>query len=209
MKIFLCILLLLTLTGCSINKSDNNNNGNKNNNYETTKLSTNTQNAQNNNEQKNIEPKEEDLASFSTNIQYKDENRQNNMDLACQELNGTIVKAHETFSFCNTLGKATPEKGYEKAEVFESDGDIVHQYGGGKCQISSTLYNAVLQVPTLTVTERHAHSRSVSYVEPGKDAAVAYGSVDFKFRNDNDYDIKIYASSTPDTIDIRLVKITY
>ena len=201
MKIFICILLLLTLTGC-MDKNTND----ISNNYEATKLST---NVQNNNDYKNIEPKEEDISSFSTNIMYKDENRQNNMELACNELNGTIVKAHETFSFCDTLGKATPEKGYEKAEVFESDGDIVHQYGGGKCQISSTLYNAVLQVPTLTVVERHAHSRSVSYVEPGKDAAVAYGSVDFKFRNDNDYDIKIYASATLDTIDIKLAKITY
>lgn len=199
-KLFICIILLITLTACS-----NNNQNEKNNNYEATKLSTNNKT----NEEKNIEPKEEDIASFSTNILYKDEERDNNMSLACQELNGTIVKAHETFSFCDTLGKATPEKGYEKAEVFESDGDIVHQYGGGKCQISSTLYNAVLQVPTLTVVERHAHSRSVSYVEPGKDAAVSFGSVDFKFRNDNDYDIKIYASSTPDAIYIRLTKITY
>ena len=196
MKIFICIILLLTLTGCANQNSNENHN-----NYEATRLST--------NEQKNTEPKEEDISSFSTNITYKDENRDNNMSLACRELNGTIVKAHETFSFCDTLGKATPDEGYKKAEVFESDGDIVYQYGGGKCQISSTLYNAVLQAPSLTVVERHAHSRSVSYVEPGKDAAVSYGSVDFKFRNDNDFDIKIYASSTENTIDIRLVKITY
>ncbi len=199
MKAFICIVLLVILTGCS------NNTHNSNNNYSTNKLSTNGST-----EEKpiNFEPTETDIASFSTNIMYKDEERDNNMEIACEELNGTIVKAHETFSFCDTLGKASPDKGYEKAEVFESDGDIVHQYGGGKCQVSSTLYNAVLQVPSLTIVERHAHSRSVSYVEPGKDAAVSYGSVDFKFRNDNEFDIKIYASSTENTIDIRLVKIT-
>ena len=62
-------------------------------------------------------------------------------------------------------GQATPEAGYEKAEVFETDGDIIHDYGGGKCQVSSTLYNAVLAVPNLTVIERHPHSRKVMYVE--------------------------------------------
>ncbi len=203
-KISTLFLLLFILTSCSAN------NQNKiNEKYEITKLSTNKIENSNEKEKNNNKPKEEDIASFSTNILYKDENRQNNMDLACKELNGTIVKAHETFSFCDTLGKATPDKGYEKAEVFESDGDIVYQYGGGKCQISSTLYNAVLQIPTLTVIERHAHSRRVSYVEEGKDAAVSFGSVDFKFRNDNDYDIKIYAQATPDTINIRLTKINY
>ena len=64
----------------------------------------------------------------------------------------------------------------------------------GNCQVSSTLYNAVLALPSLTVLERHEHSNEVYYVPLGKDAAVSYGSIDFKFRNDYDYDIKIYAS---------------
>ena len=129
------------------------------------------------------------------------------MSITCSALNGTVVKSGETFSFCNTVGKATPERGYKEAEIFDKDGNIQKGYGGGNCQVSSTLYNAVLQVPTLTVIERHEHSRKVSYVEEGKDAAVSYGSVDFKFRNDNDYDIKIYSSSSANTIDIRIVKI--
>lgn len=66
---------------------------------------------------------------------------------------------------------------------------------GGNCQISSTLYNAVLLVPNLVVTERHAHSNSVPYIAKGKDAAVAYGSYDFKFRNDTGTPVKILASS--------------
>lgn len=65
----------------------------------------------------------------------------------------------------------------------------------GNCQISSTLYNAVLCVPSLVVTERHAHSNLVPYIAKGKDAAVAYGSYDFKFRNDSGFPIKILASS--------------
>ena len=71
---------------------------------------------------------------------------------------------------------------------------------GGNCQISSTLYNAVLLVPSLVVTERHAHSNSVPYIAKGKDAAVAYGSYYFKFRNDFGKDIKILASTDGSTV---------
>lgn len=70
----------------------------------------------------------------------------------------------------------------------------------GNCQISTTLYNAVLLVPSLVVTERHAHSNYVPYIAKGKDAAVAYGSYDFKFRNDSGYDIKILVSTDGSTI---------
>lgn len=118
-----------------------------------------------------------------------------------------LLKCGETFSFCNTVGKATPEAGYQKADIFDENGNKVKGYGGGNCQISSTLYNAVLAIPSLTIIERHEHSQKVYYVEEGKDAAVAYGSIDFKFRNDSDFDIKIYASNTKDSIDIRLVKL--
>lgn len=77
----------------------------------------------------------------------------------------------------------------------------------GNCQISSTLYNAVLALPSLNVLERHEHSNEVYYVPLGKDAAVSYGSIDFKFRNDYDYDIKIYASNTTNSVDIKIVKL--
>ena len=152
-------------------------------------------------------PTEIDLASFSTKIMYKDTNRQHNMSLTCSKLNGTIVKAGESFSFCNTVGKATAEAGYKEAEIFDKNGNIKKGYGGGNCQVSSTLYNVVLQIPGLKVLERHEHSRKVSYVESGKDAAVAYGSIDFRFKNENNYDIKIYSESTEDSINLRIVKI--
>ena len=123
-------------------------------------------------------------------------------------LNGTIVKMGETFSFCNTLGPAKPEDGYLKADTFDSDGNTIKAYGGGKCQVSTTLYNAVLACSGLTVVERHEHSGEVYYVPEGKDACVAYGSCDFKFRNDNNFDIKMYFTNTPDNIDVRIVKIS-
>lgn len=105
------------------------------------------------------------ISSFSTVIYDKDEERVNNITIACNELNGTIVNPGETFSFCDTLGPATPEKGYLEADIQTTDGDITHGYGGGKCQISSTLYNAVLSVSNLEVIERHPHPKKVNYVE--------------------------------------------
>lgn len=78
---------------------------------------------------------------------------------------------------------------------------------GGNCQISSTLYNAVLSVPTLVVTERHEHSNHVPYVQKGKDAAIAYGSYDFKFRNNSGNDIKINCSTDSKSITVTLISL--
>lgn len=126
--------------------------------------------------------KETEIASFSTKIYTKDSERQNNVSITCNSLNDTIVENGKTFSFCNTVGKATSSKGYQKADVFK-DGEKIKALGGGNCQVSTTLYNAVLKIPELKVTERHSHSNSVPYIQEGKDAAVAYGSYDFKFVN--------------------------
>lgn len=138
---------------------------------------------------------EEQIATFSTKIYTKDSARQNNISITCNTLNETIVKNGSTFSFCNTVGASSTSKGYQKADIFDKNGNKKKGLGGGNCQISSTLYNAVLSVPSLVVTERHAHSNYVPYIAKGKDAAVAYGSYDLKFRNDSGNDIKILAST--------------
>ena len=82
-------------------------------------------------------------------------------------------------------------------------------FGGGNCQVSSTLYNAVLATPGLVVLERHTHSNNVPYVQKGKDAAVAYGSYDFKFRNDTGNDVKITCSSDGSNVTTNLFSIQY
>ena len=193
MKILIILYLIcIFCTGCS-----NNSNNTADYNTSTTRISLNKK-----------QPIEEEISTFSTTIYIKDENRQNNLTLACSQLNGTIVKKSETFSFCDTLGPAKPEDGYQKADTFDSDGNIFQEYGGGKCQVSSTLYNAVLNIPNIEIVERHPHSGDVDYVEEGKDAAVAYGSVDFKFKNNTGYDIKIQASNTPDNVTISIIKIS-
>lgn len=79
--------------------------------------------------------------------------------------------------------------------------------GGGNCQVSSTLYNAVLKVPGLKVTERHEHTKEVYYVAKGKDAAVAYGELDFKFKNETEYDIKIYGEISKNKVKVKIMSI--
>jgi len=115
--------------------------------------------------------------TYTTNVP----NRNTNISLACKALNGTIVKPGHTFSFNNTLGYTSAAKGYKKAGILVN-GKSSAALGGGICQVSSTLYNAVLKAG-LKVVERHPHSAPVGYVPKGRDATVSYGSVDFKFRN--------------------------
>lgn len=194
----LILTIFFFLSGCN-HTTQNVQVENTSNNYTISRTTT-------TNEKVSISP-ETDIATFSTKIYIKESGRQHNISLTISKLNGAIVKPGETFSFCNTVGKATAAEGYEKADIYDSEGNIIQGYGGGNCQVSSTLYNAVLNSPNLTIVERHEHSRKVNYVESGKDAAVAFGSIDFKFKNDNNYSIKIYASNTSDSVDIRIVKI--
>lgn len=149
----------------------------------------------------------ETLSSFTTKIYSKDSARQNNIQITCKTLNGTIIKNGSTFSFCNTVGQATSAKGYQKADIYDNDGKKKKGLGGGNCQVSSTLYNAVLKVNSLSVIERHEHSNKVPYVKKGKDAAVAYGSYDFKFKNNSGNDIKIEASTNGKNVTITLIRI--
>ena len=207
-SLFLCFCLV----GCANNQETNNENYNASR-TAVNFTSENSNSSQDTNQVEIEKPKEqpkieEDLSSFSTKIYTpNDTARQNNITITCSKLNGKVINPGETFSFCNTVGKATPEGGYQKADVFDKDGNTIKAYGGGNCQISSTLYNAVLALPSLTVIERHQHSKEVYYVPLGKDAAVAYGSVDFQFRNDYEYPIKIYCTNSQDTIDVRIVKL--
>ena len=78
-----------------------------------------------------------------------------------------------------TVGKATPEEGYEKADVFDKDGNTIKGYGGGNCQISSTLYNAVLELPNIEIIERHKHSKKVYYVEERQGCSCSLGQYRF------------------------------
>ena len=199
----------------SANEQQSNNNVNH---FSNNSISNNVENSSNNivndtssntTAENETQKKEEILSSFSTKIYNKESARQNNVSITCSNLNNTIVKNNTTFSFCSTLGPATSAKGYQEADIFDKDGNKKKGLGGGNCQVSTTLYNAVLKVSNLDVTERHEHSNKVPYISQGKDAAVAYGSYDFKFKNNTGFDIKITASSTKNNISITLYKINF
>lgn len=153
---------------------------------------------------KSPEKKEDMISSFTTKIYSKDSARQNNISITCASLNDTIIPNNSTFSFCNTVGKATSDKGYQEADIFDSEGNKKKGLGGGNCQVSTTLYNAVLKVSNLSVVEKHEHSNKVPYIETGKDAAVAYGSYDLKFKNETGHDIKIKAEANENNVTITL-----
>lgn len=217
-SIVLIVILVLAIIGAGVFFYFRYNNSNSSN-YEASKTSTNQNTNENSSqtensganvvEEKPKQPVETQISTFSTKIYTKDSARQNNLQITCSTLNNTTVKAGDTFSFCDTVGQATSSKGYEKADIFDRNGNKIRGYGGGNCQVSTTLYNAVLAVPSLVVTERHEHSNDVPYIQEGKDAAVAYGSYDLKFRNDSGNDIKILASTNSDSITITINSITY
>ena len=148
-----------------------------------------------------------EMASFSTKLGGTMNPRTGNINITTGVLNETVVEPGKTFSFCDTVGKPTKERGYQEADAFDKDGNTFQAVGGGNCQVSSTLYNVVLQIPELQVIERHPHSKRVYYVEKDKDATVATGSVDFKFKNTGERPIKIYANSDTSSVNIKIVKL--
>lgn len=151
-------------------------------------------------------PVETDVASFSTNLSG-DSARLNNISITCNTINGTTIKNGDSFSFNSIVGQPSAEKGYQEADVIV-DKKVEKGYGGGNCQVSTTIYNTALQVEGLNVTERHPHKKKVTYIEEGKDAAVSYsGGLDLKFTNNTGKDIKIYVSSDNDSVDARIVEL--
>ena len=133
------------------------------------------------------------LGTFTTRYDERDRDRTTNLKLACQKLNNQVVLAGATFSYNKTLGERTIAAGYKNAAVYEN-GQVVDGIGGGICQISSTLYNAIVDANLETV-ERRNHQFVTSYVPAGKDATVVYGMTDFKFKNTRKYPVKIIATA--------------
>jgi vancomycin resistance protein YoaR len=115
--------------------------------------------------------------------------RYQNIKIAMESINNTLVMPNELFSFNLATGPKTARRGYQLAPVIIGEGHTLG-LGGGVCQVSSTLFNAVRN-SNMTIVERHAHSKPIRYVPPSHDAAVADGSKDFKFRNPYNYPIII------------------
>ena len=156
--------------------------------------------------EKEIEYKETELSSYTTTLYDNKENRMFNINKACEILNDTTIKKGEEFSFNTTIGPMGVENGFKLATGFDANGKLIDIPAGGMCQVSSTLYNVAL-LANLEITERHPHSRRVSYVPLDKDATIFYPDLDLKFINNTPNDIKIKAYTDNYNVTIKLYKI--
>ncbi|MGE4276359.1 MAG: VanW family protein [Lawsonibacter sp.] len=130
-----------------------------------------------------------DLLGQGTSVVGGTANRKNNVKLSAAACDGVVLLPGEEFSYNGTTGSRSPDKGYLPAPIYlggKSEDDV----GGGICQTSSTIYYAVLHT-TLEVVERHDHKFAVGYVPDGMDATVFYGSLDFRFKNNTEYPVKL------------------
>ena len=132
------------------------------------------------------------LSTYSTKYSTRDKDRTTNLQLAANKINGTVLMPGEIFSYNQVVGERTIAAGYKEAPIYVS-GEVVDGLGGGICQITSTLYNAVLYA-NLGIVSRSNHQFVPSYVTASRDATVVYGAIDFKFKNTRNYPIKITCS---------------
>lgn len=150
------------------------------------------------------------LAEISVNnignyITYYDEKnleRSHNILLSTLAINNHVVFPGEEFSFNKVVGERTKDKGYKKAPVIVK-GELAEDIGGGICQVSSTLFNAV-NLRGILMVERYSHSRAVPYVPPGKDATVSWWGPDFVFQNNYNQPILIRATSKSGKMEINI-----
>lgn len=143
------------------------------------------------------------IASYSTSYGTSTANRCANIARAASKINGTILAPGAVFSFNDTVGPRSVANGFYTAKEYV-DGQTVDGIGGGTCQVSSTLYNAVLY-SDLAIVTRTNHMFPVGYCPIGQDATVADSGVDFKFMNSMDYPIKISAVTSGYTITISII----
>lgn len=147
------------------------------------------------------------LASYSTPLKGSTKDRINNIEIVCKRLNGFILKPGKTFSYNDTVGPYGPSDGFKEATILLSDGTHTKGYGGGVCQLSSTLYNVVKNIENVEITERHHHSAPVSYVPKNQDATISLQSnLDFKFVNNNSYGIRFEATCLNGNVNVSAYK---
>ncbi len=130
-------------------------------------------------------------------------NRGSNVAIAASKINGSIVLPGETFSFNKTVGRRSVANGFKPAPEYQN-GQTVTGIGGGTCQVSTTLYSAVLYAD-IKVVKRSNHSMSVSYVPLGQDATVTDGGIDLQFKNDTKFPLKISAVTGGGKITVKII----
>ncbi len=149
-----------------------------------------------------LEGTEYKILGSCTTVLSDDENRIKNIELALNKIDSSVIKTGGVFSFNRVVGNRTAARGFLPAPVLFQDKKSI-QIGGGVCQVSSTLYNAVL-LSDLKVVERYRHSSPISYLPLGLDATVAYGYRDMKFINTLPFPIRILTQIQEDTMTIAI-----
>ncbi|MGG3470279.1 VanW family protein [Neobacillus pocheonensis] len=146
------------------------------------------------------------VASYTTHFNSSLAGRSKNIALSAAAINNVIIGAQDSFSYNTTVGPSDAAHGYQKAPEIQ-EGKLVEGYGGGICQTSSTLYNAIDQLG-VSYIEKHHHSLHVGYVPEGRDATVSYGGKDFRFKNTTDVPIilKAIVRKGSITVEVRTAK---
>lgn len=148
-------------------------------------------------------PPEAEIASYATPLRGRTPGQRHNAVLALRHLDGAVIGPGEVLSFNERVGSWTRDRGFRKAPV-SYNGQLVLAWGGGVCQTSSTLYNAAL-LAGLQVIERHPHVFAPEYVPPGRDAAVAWPSVDLAIGNPHPFPVRIEGEVRLDQLVVRIV----
>ena len=151
---------------------------------------------------KQVEKCKDMIGSYSTSYATSTSARATNVKTAANYIDGTVVYPGKTFSVIKTIKDRTEENGYMPASEYSS-GKVVEGIGGGVCQVSTTLYNAVINAE-LEVVERSPHSMVVSYVDVSRDAAISGDYKDFKFKNNTDVPIYIAGTADGTTLSFRI-----
>lgn len=143
------------------------------------------------------------LSSFTTSYTSSTSNRADNVATAAEAIDGTVVLPGEVFSYNKTVGPRTEDNGFKTAPEIVK-GQLKPGIGGGVCQVSTTVYNAVL-LANLQIVQRSHHSLPVHYVPPGRDATVSYPALDFKFRNNTNTPIVIETHTGGRKLTVRIL----
>ena len=145
------------------------------------------------------------IGSYKTYFDFYNQNRSHNIRLASQNIS-VKIEPGQLFKWSNVIGPASKEQGYLIGNVIINN-KMSEGYGGGVCQVSSTLYNAALDAG-MEILERHTHGLPVAYVPKGKDATVSFGYLDFVFKNTKPYPIQIIGFTGNGFVEVQIYNAT-
>lgn len=138
-----------------------------------------------------LSPHERVIASFNTSLEGRSRSQRHNAQLAFDRLDDVVIAPGGVFSFNKQVGTFSRDQGFRRAPV-SYNGQLISDWGGGVCQASTTVYNAAL-LANMDVVERHRHRFCPKYIDPGRDAAVAFSNIDLKFRNPHLFPVRLKA----------------